>query len=121
MKYCVKCGQQIRNKALICSHCECQVQANAVKPGSRGLQIATKIFLILTVVLEEIIFIANLFTVFIAGLIFCLILLMIAMLMTANYFKATSKNQSVSIGFKVCTLLFVSMIAGILMLCDKNN
>ena len=31
------------------------------------------------------------------------------------------ENRPVSTGFKVCTLIFVNIIAGILMLCDDKN
>ena len=32
-----------------------------------------------------------------------------------------NEKKPVSVGFKVCTLLFVSLIAGILMLCDSDK
>lgn len=42
-------------------------------------------------------------------------------IMTKHYFKATKNGEPVGVGFKVCTLLFVSLIAGILMLCDTSG
>ena len=32
-----------------------------------------------------------------------------------------AKEGPLGTGFKVCTLLFVNLISGILLLCDKNN
>lgn len=40
--------------------------------------------------------------------------------MTIHYCKKVKNGEPVSIGFKVCTLLFVGQIAGILMLCDRE-
>lgn len=40
--------------------------------------------------------------------------------MTVVYFKRTKNEQDVSIAFKICALIFVSPIAGILMLCDNK-
>ena len=40
--------------------------------------------------------------------------------MTISYFKKVQNNEPVSTGFKVCSLLFVNTVAGILMLCDKD-
>lgn len=41
--------------------------------------------------------------------------------MTVHYWKAVGNNQKVGTGFKVCTLLFVDIISGILMLCDSKH
>ena len=41
--------------------------------------------------------------------------------MTVNYWKAVKDNQPVSTAFKVCSLIFVSLIAGIVMLCDNDD
>ena len=40
--------------------------------------------------------------------------------MTVYYYKSIKNKESVSTGFKVCTLIFVSLISGILMLCDQD-
>ena len=41
--------------------------------------------------------------------------------MTISYSNKLKNGLPVSTGFKICTLLFVNTIAGILMLCDKDN
>lgn len=41
--------------------------------------------------------------------------------MTIHYFGKVKRGERVGTGFKVCTLLFISVIAGICMLCDKDH
>lgn len=41
--------------------------------------------------------------------------------MTVKYCKALKQGRRLGVAFKVCCLIFVSPIAGILMLCDKNH
>ena len=41
--------------------------------------------------------------------------------MTVHYFKCCEDNRQPSTGFKVCTLLFVNLIAGICMLIDRDE
>ena len=40
--------------------------------------------------------------------------------MTVCVYKAYKGERFLSTGFKVCTLLFVSLIGGILLLCDND-
>ena len=52
----------------------------------------------------------------------CLIpAVLLHVIMTKSYIEKITENRSVGIGFKVCTLLFVNTIAGILMLCDEEH
>ncbi|MCH5158492.1 MAG: hypothetical protein J1F33_04770 [Clostridiales bacterium] len=55
------------------------------------------------------------------GMGFSLIPLCWTIPMTVHYFNATKNHRPIGVGFKVCSLLFVSLIAGILMLCDHEN
>jgi hypothetical protein len=42
--------------------------------------------------------------------------------MTIAYFQKTARyKEKVAVGFKVCTLLLVDFIAGLLMLLDKRD
>ncbi len=41
--------------------------------------------------------------------------------MTVVYCNKLKSGEPIGTGFKVCSLLFVSLIGGILMLCDKEN
>ena len=40
--------------------------------------------------------------------------------MTVSVYKAYKGEKYLGTGFKVCTLLFLSFIGGILLLCDKD-
>ena len=41
--------------------------------------------------------------------------------MTKSYFTKISKKRPIGTAFKICMLLFVNLVAGILLLCDKGN
>ncbi len=41
--------------------------------------------------------------------------------MTISVYKAYKGEKELGVGFKVCTLLFVSLIGGILLLCDNDK
>ncbi len=117
MKYCTKCGTQLVDEAIVCIGCGCSVAANAPqntdsavaisqKPES-GITTAAKVFMVLGTI--------------VMGLIGYLIPLAWCIPMTVSYFKRVKNNLPIGTGFKVCSLLFVSQIGGILMLCDKEH
>lgn len=114
MKYCTKCGKELFDDAVVCVGCGCAVASHpseviktvvAVTPNEPVFTTATKVFMVLGTVLAGI---------YILPLAWCIP-------MTVSYFKKVNSNQPISTGFKVCSLLFVSMIGGILMLCDKEH
>ena len=135
MKYCTKCGNQIADESTFCPVCGAQVAAPQAAPQvapqvapqqpeqpyaqpqqpayyapvyeESGLTKAAKIFMIIGTVAM------GLMT-YCFGLAWCIP-------MTVVYFKKLKNRQPIGTGFKVCTLLFVNTIAGILMLCDKDN
>lgn len=74
-------------------------------PQPSGLSVAAKVFMIISTVV---------YGLYIIPLAWCLP-------MTISYSKKIKNGEPVSTGFKVCTLLFVNLIADILMLCDNNN
>ena len=116
MKYCVKCGAEMVDDAVLCVKCGCMVdgatnvtpqsveQAPAYQPSS--LATAAKIFMILGTIVMAI-------TTYCIALAWCLPL-------TIIYCKKIKRGEPIGVGFKVCSLLFVSMVGGILMLCDKQ-
>ena len=69
-----------------------------------GIKIAAKVFMVISCV--------------VMGL--WIITLAWTIPMTSSYSRKINNNEPVSIGFKICTLLFVNVIAGILMLCSKD-
>ena len=104
--FCTNCGAEINDKALICPKCGVPTDnyGSDKKVGEKeGLRSATKVFLIISCV----------FSVF-----SLLIPLAWCLPMTLHYYKTVDCGGKVGVGFKVCTLLFVNTIAGILMLCD---
>ena len=41
--------------------------------------------------------------------------------MTLNYIKKSKANEPTTLAFKICTLIFVSLLVGVLMLCCEQN
>ena len=110
MKYCSKCGAEMMDEAVFCVKCGCAVENSVIfRPASRksGAVTAAKVFMIIGTVLMAL-------CTYCIALAWCLPL-------TIIYFNKIKRGEPISTGFKVCSLLFVSMIAGILMLCDNNN
>ena len=147
-KFCSHCGAEVLNEAVICPKCGCPLKstAGAASNGS-GLQTGAKVFMILSCVgfalgavmltffiiglssaldefnymSEEYDVLHSLSSVFGVMITLFVILFCVAIAMVCRYFKATKNHEPVSTAFKVCTLIFVSPIAGILMLCDTSN
>ena len=112
--FCSKCGKEVGSDDLFCSKCGAslqpqttQVQSVNVVVGEKkeennnGLQLVAKIFMILSCVFTG----------------FWIIPLAWTIPMTVVYHNKVKNNEKVGMGFKICTLLFVNTIAGILMLC----
>jgi len=51
----------------------------------------------------------------------CLIPLCWCIPMTISVYKAYKGEKVLTVGFNVCVLIFVSFIAGILLLCDNDQ
>ena len=105
MKYCTKCGAEIMDEAVVCVHCGCSTgytQQNVEKDNA--MQIVVKIFMILGCISSG----------------WALIPLAWTIPMTVHAFGKMKNGEKLSTGFKVCTLLFVNLIAGICMLCSDD-
>jgi uncharacterized membrane protein YvbJ len=117
MSYCSKCGAELKENSAYCSMCGSPVE----NPGFNGYQyqygyqpqrqesgiaVAAKIFMIIGTISLAL-------STFLIGLIW-------ALPMTIHYFNKIKMGQDVGLGFKICTILFVNTIAGILMLCDRR-
>lgn len=136
MVFCKHCGTTLADGATFCTNCGAPVEqapqqgyvppqqsygyaqqpnyaapqpgygyAPQPAPQPSGLSVAAKVFMIISTVV---------YGLYIIPLAWCLP-------MTISYSKKIKNGEPVSTGFKVCTLLFVNLIAGILMLCDNNN
>lgn len=124
MKYCKHCGAQLRDEAFFCPACGCSSEDQSAftnKHEESGLQIAAKIFMILSCALTAPGF---LWMIIFGGWLAVIFLLPLSwrIPMTVEYIKSLKgARPRVGIGFKICTLLFVSLVAGILMLCDSQD
>ena len=119
MKVCLKCGAQNQDDAIVCSACNRVIYSQsanvAAKPITQpaqsvhpsALSVVALVFMIIGTV-------AMTFCTFGIGLAWCLP-------MTISYGRNRKNGIPVSIGFKVCSLIFVNTIAGILMLCDRST
>ncbi len=111
MKYCSHCGTQIMDEAVVCPHCGCSVAqettytAKPADDGKETIRLIAKIFMVIGCVSGA--------ACFLVPLAWCIP-------MTVIYWKACDEHRDVSTAFKVCSLLFVNLIAGILMLVDDQ-
>ena len=109
MKYCSHCGKAMEDNATVCPGCgegnEPQVYSAPREPKESGLSTAAKVFMIISTVAMGL---------WIIPLAWCLP-------MTISYCNKIKRGEPIGVGFKICTLLFVNMIAGVLMLCDADN
>ncbi len=99
MKYCAKCGRELANGASTCPSCGAS--------ASNGLHTAIKVLLIIGTI--------------VAGIYGLLIPLIWCIPMTISVCNKLKNNEPISTGFKVCVLIFVNTIAGILLLTSKEN
>ena len=128
--YCQKCGNEISENEMYCTICGTRVVKDeegtnvsgennpnnmyggtsfyrvSTKNESKGLKIAAKVFLILGAVL-------NLFSIWFS--------FVWSIPMIIIYFTKVKKGEKIGVGFKIGCMLLVSMIGGIIMLCDKEQ
>lgn len=72
-----------------------------------GLITATKIFMVIGAIMTSIMTYG-------IGLFWCIP-------MTISYFNRINNGQHIGTGFKICSIIFVSQLGGILMLCDNED
>lgn len=141
MKFCRHCGKELIDEAIFCPECgksvdefapkeeknDAPVIASAVADNSpaytampnleaqksnepkqiSGLKKAAKALMIVGTIIMSL-------CCYIIPLAWCLP-------MTLSYCKKIKNGEPISTKFKVCSLLFVSTVAGILMLCDHDD
>ncbi len=124
--YCKNCGHQVDDKAVVCIHCGCLTDAGEKLNLSQHFQVPTqeehnqtnmstsnnntlgtiaKVFMIISCVFMGLYIIPLFWTI----------------PMTVSLSNKLKNNEPISTGFKVCILLFVNTISGILLLCMKDN
>ena len=106
MKYCTHCGKELLDEAIFCPGCGCTVETPeknvpADDSTNETLGLIAKIFMIISCV--------------------CFGLLLIPLCWTVPMTIAVSnklKNKEpISVTLKVCTLIFVITVSGIVLLC----
>lgn len=106
MKYCVHCGAEINDDAVVCIKCgRSAAPTPTQKANDDPLVIVSKIFLILGCIAQGWL---------ILPLAWCLPITICA-------FNRFRDGRPASTGLKVCALLFVNLIAGICMLCMNDD
>ena len=127
--YCRNCGHQVDDNAVICTQCgcltdlgermnlsaksqtpvnlngECENTTSNVKKESDTLGLVAKIFMILSTVITG----------------FYIIPLAWMLPMTIVLCNKLKNDKEITVGFAVCILLFCNTIAGILLLCRREN
>lgn len=111
MKYCSNCGTQLQDDARFCPNCGAAtgeaippVPAAPQKEEASLVSLVALVFMILSCVA--------------AGWLLIPLCWMIPM--TVSYNRRRTNKEPVSTAFKICTLLFVNLIAGILMIVDDE-
>lgn len=122
MKYCSKCGAELLDEAVICPSCGCSTEEK--KHGNTTLLKIAFVLMILTCVS----LIANAVSaygeeqeIFLISVAVAIVYLLWSIPMTISLGIKIKKGKSISTSFKVCTLLFVNILAGILLLCYKED
>ena len=112
MKYCVYCGNELLDEAVMCPKCGKFVEESGIRVVDQVKQTPNK--LVKT---------ANVFIIIgciLTGIAAYLIGFVWTIPITCVYFAKRKKGKEISVGFKICILILVSQIGGILLLCDHN-
>lgn len=134
--YCKNCGSELTDGAEYCSNCGTKVtetyQSTNISSTSTtdlnkktGLHIGAFVFMVISIfsvcgsaltIWASNIYLEN------TGYMMFSTLVSLAWIipMTIKVYRAKSTTE-LTMGFKICTLLFVNLIAGILLICDSNS
>lgn len=107
MKYCTHCGAEIVDEAVICVHCGCSATNTKTNSDNDTLGLIAKVFMILGTIAMAICS--------------CGISLAWCIPMTLSVSKSLENGTPIGTAMKVCTLIFVSQVAGILLLCRHED
>lgn len=112
MPFCQKCGHEIMDGENVCPSCGAPVgdqaplkAAPAPQVGLTTIELVAFVFMIIGTI----------------AMAFAIIPLVWCIPMTIHAKKAMDDHQKIGIGFKVCTLLFVSLVGGILLLVRDES
>lgn len=113
MKYCQKCGAELKDEDVFCPKCghntteavKAEVVDKPAKKRDDSLMTVAEVFCIICTVL--------------AG--FAIIPLCWMIPLTVALHNRIQRKEPISVGLKVCILLFVSLISGIILLVGDDN
>lgn len=117
--FCSYCGKEIEGGAAFCPHCGSRLGGNEAEPAYQAPAPQYTAQKRQPSTLATVAFIFMIVSTVIYG--FFHIPLAWMLPMTIVFKRKIDQGLPVGVGFKVCTLLFVNAIAGILMLCDDQT
>jgi len=144
IKYCVHCGAELKEGADVCLSCGRRIvreepKAKSSSNANNALATIAKVFMILTCAECVLVALWLLLVAFVSGFGFYydpdfvpvqivlgiyaaafLLPLAWSIPLTVHVFRCTQKNEPISVATKICILIFVNMISGILLLCMTN-
>jgi len=106
--FCPHCGTQLHDNAVLCVHCGCKTESAGIEQPTPSkddsMSMVIKIFLIIGCVAQG----------------WLLIPLAWCLPITIKIFNHLKEGKPIGTGLKICTLLFVSLISGICLLCSDD-
>lgn len=105
MSYCTHCGAQVNDEAIVCINCGCSLKEPSKKKNDSTMKTLILVFLILGCISGAS---------FLIPLAWCIPI-------TISIKNRMDNGEPISTGLKVCTLIFVSLVAGILLLCLNDD
>lgn len=123
MKYCKYCGAQMNDGDAVCPSCGRAAETQPTRSAryNTGTQTAAKVFMIISFVIYALMGIIMMTVAFWVGIIYWIPLCWVVPMTVVYNNSINGMRPPVGVAFKICALLFASLIAGILMLCDNNN
>lgn len=109
MKYCMHCGAEIHDEAVVCVKCGCKVENEVPAVAQKGeedtINVVIKVFLILGCISQG----------------WLIIPLAWCIPITVSIFHSLRDKRPISMGMKICALIFVNLVAGICLLCVNDD
>ena len=107
MKYCSHCGKELLDEAVICPGCGCKAPSNS----SEGSSLSDDDKKVLTLIIKILMIIGCVVT----G--WTLIPLLWTIPLTMHVWRKLDNKEPISLAVKICSLILVNVIAGIMLLC----